>query len=161
MSVFAVNFAPDAAAAAAEMSRVVTAEGRIILSVWIPQGTMLEFASAAGEAVRQALGAPPPPPPFAWHDRNALSVLLAPHGFTAEVEEHSLSFTDTSPAAYLDGESRDHPMAAAGLAVLEGLGQAEVLSDRLLQILIAGNEHPAAFRTTSRYIVATARRATG
>ena len=98
VSVFAVIFAPDAVAAAAEMSRVVTAEGRIILSAWIPQGTMFEFTSAAGEAVRQALGAPPPPPPFAWHDPHTLSVLLAPHGFTVEVEEHSLSFTGPSPA---------------------------------------------------------------
>ena len=142
------------------MSRVVTAEGRIILSAWIPQGTMFEFASAAGEAVRQALGAPSPPPPFAWHDRDALSDLLAPHGFTVEVKEHSLSFTDTSPAAYLDGESRDHPMAVAGLGVLEPLGQADALRERLLQILVAGNEDPAAFRTTSRYVIAEARRNT-
>jgi SAM-dependent methyltransferase len=159
VSVFAVIFAPDAVAAAAEMSRVVTADGRIVVSAWIPQGTMFEFTSAAGGAVREALGAPPPPQPFAWHDRDALSALLAPHGFSVEVEEHSLSFTDTSPAAYLDGESRDHPMAVAGLAVLEGLGQAEALRERLLQILIAGNEDPAGFRTTSRYIVAKARRA--
>jgi SAM-dependent methyltransferase len=100
VSVFAVIFASDPAAAAAEMSRVVTAEGRIILSAWIPQGTMFEFTSAAGEAVREALGAPPPPEPFAWHDHDALSALLAPHGFAVEVEEHSLSFTGTSPAAY-------------------------------------------------------------
>jgi SAM-dependent methyltransferase len=160
VSVFAVIFAPDPVAAAAEMSRVVTADGRIILSAWIPHGTMFEFTSAASEAVRQALGAPPPPQPFAWHDLDALSVLLAPHGFTVEVEEHSVSFTDSSPAAYLDGESRDHPMAVAGLAVLEGLGQAEVVRDRLLQILVAGNEDPEGFRTTSRYVVATARRET-
>jgi SAM-dependent methyltransferase len=160
VSVFAVIFAPDAVAAAAEMSRVVTAEGRIVLSAWIPQGTMFEFTSAAGEVVRQALGAPPPPQPFAWHDRDALSALLAPHGFTVDVEEHSLSFTDISPAAYLGGESRDHPMAVAGLAVLEGLGQAEVLRDRLLPILVAGNEDPAGFRITSRYVVARARRET-
>ena len=161
VSVFAVIFAADPAAAAAEMSRVVTADGRIVLSAWTPQGTMFEFASAAGEAVRQALGAPPPPPPFAWHDRDALSVLLAPHGFKVEVEEHRLSFTGASPAAYLDGESRDHPMAVAGLAVLEGLGRAEVLRERLLQVLVAGNEDPTGFRTTSRYVIATAQRASG
>ena len=158
---FGVIFAPDPVAAAAEMSRAVNADGRIVLSAWIPQGTMFEFTSAAGETVRQALGAPPPPQPFAWHDRDALSDLLVPHGFTVEVEEHDLSFTDTSPSAYLDGESQDHPMAVAGLAVLEGLGQADVLRERLLQILVAGNEDPAGFRTTSQYIVATARRATG
>ena len=161
VSVFAVIFAPDVRAAAAEMSRVSTAEGRIILSAWIPQGTMFEFTSAAGEAVREALGAPPPPQPFAWHDRDAVSDLMTPHGFAVEIEEHSLSFAAPSPAAYLDGETRDHPMAVAGLALLERLGRAEVLRERLLQILVAGNEDPAAFRTTSRYVVATARRTTG
>ena len=158
VSVFAVVFAPDAVAAAAEMSRVVTAEGRIILSAWIPHGTMFELTSAAGEAVRQALGAPPPPQPFAWHDGDALSGLLGPHGYAVDVEEHRLSFTAISPAAHLDLQSRDHPMAVAGLAVLEELGQAQALRDRLHQMLVAGNEDPAGFRTTSRYIVATARR---
>lgn len=161
LSVFAVIFAPDAVTAAAEVSRVVTAGGRIILSAWIPQGTIFEFAFAAGEAVRQALGAPPPPEPFGWHDRDALSALLAPHGFTVEVEQHSLSIADTSPAAYLDGESRDHPMAVGRLAVLDGLDEAEALRGRLLQILEAGNEEPAGFQITSRYVVATARRQTG
>jgi SAM-dependent methyltransferase len=161
VSVFAVIFAPDAVAAAAEMSRVVTADGRIILSAWIPQGTIFEFTSAAGEAVRQAVGAPSPPPPFAWHDPHALSDLLAPHGFAVEIEEHSLSFIANSPTAYLDGESRDHPLAVAGLGVLQALGQAEVVRERLLQILVAGNEDPVGFRTTSRYIVAKARRTTG
>ena len=158
LSVFGVVFAPDPVAAAAEMSRVVTADGRILLSAWIPQGTIFEFTSAAGDAVRQALGAPPPPAPFQWHDRDALSALLAPHGFTVEVEEHSLSFTDTSPAAYVDGESRDHPLAVAGLAVLEAVGQGEAVRDRLLRIVEAGNERPAGFEVTSRYVVATARR---
>jgi SAM-dependent methyltransferase len=161
VSVFAVIFAPDAVAAAAEMSRVVAADGRIVLSAWLPQGTLFEFNVAAGEAVNQALGAPSRPAPFAWHDRDALSALLAPHGFTVEVEQHSLSITDTSPAAYLDGESREHPMAVAGLAVLEGVGQAEAVRGRLLQILETGNEEPAGFQVTSRYVVATARRQAG
>lgn len=161
LSVFAVVFAPDPAAAAAEMSRVVTAGGRIVLSAWIPQGAMFEFTSAAGEAVRQAVGAPPPAEPFPWHDRNALTDLLSPYGFTVDVEVHQLTFTDASPAAYLDGESREHPLAVTGLAVLERLGQAEALRSRLLKILQAGNEEPAGFQITSRYIVATIRRSAG
>lgn len=161
LSVFSVIFAPDAVAAAAEMSRVATAHGRIVLSAWLPQGTLFEFTVAAGEAVRQALGAPPAPPPFAWHDRDSLSALLAPHGFAVEVEEHSVSIADTSPAAYLDGESREHPMAVAGLAVLDSVGEAEAVRARLLHILQAGNEDAAGFRVTSRYVVATARRQGG
>lgn len=158
VSVFAVIFAPDAIAAAAEMSRVLKPRGRIVLSAWVPQGTLMEFTSAAADAVRQAVGAPPPSQLFAWHDRDALSALLAPHGFTVDVEQHSLSFSDTSPSAYLDGESREHPMAVAGLAVLERLGQADALRARLLQILEDGNEDRAGFQITSRYVVATAQR---
>ena len=158
VSVFGVIFAPDALAAGAEMSRVLTARGRIVLSAWLPQGTLFEFTSAATEAVRNALGAPPPPKPFAWHDRGALSALLAPHGFTVDVAQHSLSITDTSPAAYLDGESRKHPLAVAGFEILERLGQVESVRSRLLNILEAGNEDPAGFEITSPYVVAFARR---
>ena len=162
LSVFGVIFAPDAVAAAADMSRVLNQRGRIILSAWVPRGTLFELTSAAAEAVRQAVGAPPPPNgPFAWHDHDALSELLAPHGFTIEVQQHSMSFTDTSPRAYLDRESREHPMAVAGLAVLERLGQAEALRARLLHILEAGNEDPAGFQITSPYVVATAKRDLG
>jgi SAM-dependent methyltransferase len=160
VSVFAVIFAPDAAGAAAEMARVVTPDGRIVLSAWVPQGPMSEFTRAAGEAVRLALGAPTPQPPFAWHDRDALSALLEPYDFSVTVEAHRLTFTDISPAAYLDGESREHPMAVAGLSVLDRLGQADALRRRLLEILEAGNENPDGFQVTSQYVVATARRTT-
>jgi hypothetical protein len=122
---------------------------------------MFEFTSAAAQAVRQGLGATPAPESFAWHDRDALVALLSPYGFSVQVEQHALSFTDTSPAAYLDGQSRDHPMAVAGLAVLERLGQSETLQDRLLRILEAGNEATAGFQITSRYVVATCRRNAG
>jgi SAM-dependent methyltransferase len=158
VSVFAVIFAPDPIAAAAEIARVVTARGRIIMSAWLPEGTMFEFTRTAGDAVRHALGAPPPPQPFAWHDLDALSAILSPHGFTVALEEHSLQFTNASPSAYLDGESREHPMAVASLAVLEKSGQADEVRRRLLAILEAGNEDPAHFRITSRYVVATAAR---
>lgn len=158
LSVFAVIFAPDVSAAAAELSRVVTSHGRVILSAWVPEGTVFEATSAAGEMVRQAVGAPPPPQPFAWHDRDALTALLGPHGFSVQVEEHRISFTNTSPAAHFEEESQNHPMAVAGRAVLEKLGQAEALRGRLLPILEAGNEDPAAFKVTSRYIVARCHR---
>src|SRR5712691_1693906 len=56
LSVFAVIFAPDPGAAAAEMSRVLVPGGRIVLSAWIPAGAMFELNSAAAQAVRQAVG---------------------------------------------------------------------------------------------------------
>jgi SAM-dependent methyltransferase len=157
LSVFAVIFAPDPGAAATEMSRVLAPGGRIVLSAWIPAGAMFEMTSAAASAVRQAVGAPAPEP-FAWHDRDALSSLLTPHGFVIDVQHHRLGFAAPSTRQFLDQETQNHPLAVAGLSVLEPLGRAQALRARLLGILENGNEDPSGFRVTSRYVVATARR---
>ena len=158
LSVFAVIFAPGPGAVAAEMSRVLVPGGRIVLSAWIPAGAMFELNSAAAQAVRQAVGAPPAPQPFAWHDRDALSGLLAPYGFRVETAPHRLAYTGSSARDFLGTESRNHPLAVAGFGVLEPLGQAEALRARLLEILENANEDRDGFRVTSRYVVATARR---
>ena len=157
LSVFAVIFAPDAGAAAEEMARVLASGGRIVLSAWIPGGAMSEMNGLAAETVRRAVGAPPEPPPFAWHDLESLCALLAPHGFRVALEEQSLAFTGPSAREFFDQES-NHPLAIAGRAVLEKLGQAETLQDRMLEILENGNEDRDGFRVTSRYVVATAHR---
>jgi SAM-dependent methyltransferase len=157
-SVFALIFVPDPDAAAAEMSRVLAPGGRIVLSAWIPAGAMFEMTSAAADAVRQAVGAPPGPAPFAWEQRDALLNLLAPHGFSVEAKHHALAFAASSAQEFLDDQARNHPMAVAGFSVLEQLGQAEALRTRLLGILENGNEDARKFRVTGRYVVATARR---
>jgi SAM-dependent methyltransferase len=158
LSVFALIFVPDPGAAAAEMSRVLAPGGRIVLSAWIPAGAMFELTSTAADAVRQAVGAPPGPAPFAWEQRDALLNLLAPHDFSVEVKHHALAFTAPSALEFLDDQLQNHPMAVAGLSVLEQLGQAEALRTRLLAILQNGNEDAGKFRITSRYVVATASR---
>jgi SAM-dependent methyltransferase len=158
LSVFGAIFAPDAAAAAAEMARVTAPSGRIVLSAWVPEGAIHEAVQAAQDAVRRAVGAPAGPPPFAWHDRDALAGLLAPHGFEVAVEEERLTFTGKSPGDYLDAESANHPLAVAGRPVLEARGEADALRERMLSIYEAANEDPESFRVTSRYVVATARR---
>jgi hypothetical protein len=101
---------------------------------------------------------PPSPQGFAWHDQAALTDLAAPYGFTVDVEEYELAFLDVSPAAYLDREARDHPMAVAGLALLDRRGQGRAVRRRLLQILERGNEDVSRFRMTSKYVVGTLRR---
>ena len=158
ISVFAVIFAADPAAAAREMSRVLAPSGRIVLSAWLPSGTMIEVTTAIASAVRQAMGAPPPPPPFAWHDRDSLVSLLAPHGFTVEVSVHRLAFTASSARELLDQQSRNHPMAVSSLGLLAQRGQADELRARLLTILESGNEEPGKFRITSPYVIAVATR---
>jgi SAM-dependent methyltransferase len=157
LSVFAVIFAPDARAAAAELARVTAPDGRIVLSAWIPSGPVFEAVRAAGEAVRDALDQPPGAPPFPWHDPAALTALFGPLGFELALEEHQIAFTAPSPRAYLD-EQAHHPSAIAGQAVLGPRGAADALLERMLAIYEAGNEDPAAFRVTSRYVVATLRR---
>jgi SAM-dependent methyltransferase len=158
VSVFALIFAPDPGAAAVEMSRVLAPGGRIVLSAWIPAGAMFQMTSAAADAVRQAVGAPPGPAPFAWEQRDALLDLLGPHGFSVEVTHHALAFTGPSARDFLDDQLQHHPMAVAGLRVLEQLGRAQPLRARLLAILENGNEDGGGFRVTSRYVVATAHR---
>jgi SAM-dependent methyltransferase len=158
LSAFGVIFAPDPAAAAAEMARVTAPGGRIVLTAWMPTGAVQEAVRLAGEAVRNAVGAPAAPP-FPWHEPAALAALLGPHGFEVAVQEERLAFTAPSPEAYLDAQT-EHPLAVAGQAVLGPRGESAALRERMLAIYAARNEDPGAFRVTSRYIVATARRVT-
>jgi SAM-dependent methyltransferase len=158
LSVFGVIFAPDAGVAAAEMARVTAPNGRMVLTAWIPEGTISKVARASREAVGRALGRPAGPPPFAWHDREALADVLGPHGFEVGVREERLAFTAKSPRDYLEVEFADHPLWVAAGALLEPRGELEALREQSLAILEEGNEEPDAFRATSRYVVATARR---
>ena len=157
LSVFGVIFAPDPTAAAAELARVTAPGGRIVLSAWLPEGAMHDAVRVAGEAVREALGAPAGPPPFPWHEPVALAALFAPHGFAVTVAEESLTFTAPSPQAFVDEQSK-HPMAVSGRAALGPRGGSEGVERRMLAIYDDANEDEEAFRVTSRYVVATARR---
>jgi SAM-dependent methyltransferase len=157
LSVFGVIFAPDPAAAVAEMARVCAPDGRIVLSAWVPTGAISRMARIPREAVARALGTPPTGAPFPWHERDALAELLEPHGFSLTSEERSISFTGESPAQYLDAEA-EHPLAVAARAVLEPRGEGEALRERMLEVLVEGNEDPQAFRVTSRYVITAASR---
>jgi SAM-dependent methyltransferase len=158
MSVFGVIFAPNAAAAVAEMARVCAPAGRIVVSAWIPEGAISRMARISREAVGRALGTPPGGPPFPWHKREELAELLEPQGFSLTTEELSISFTGESPAQYLEAEAA-HPLAVAARSVLEPRGQSEEVRQRMLEVLEAGNEDPHGFRVTSRYVITAASRA--
>ena len=151
------TFAPGEAAAR-EIARVTAPRGRFVLSAWVPEGAIHDAVRVTREAIRRAVGAPEGAPPFAWHDRDALAELLAPFGFGVAVEESRLAFTAKSAREYVDAEVANHPLAVAGGAVLERHGEAEAVRDHVLSIYEAANEDRDAFRVTSRYVVATARR---
>lgn len=158
LSVFAVVFAPDPQAAVRELARVTAPSGRVVLSAWIPEGPIAEAGRVAFQALSDALGGPPGPAPFPWHDPAALTDLFGPHGFAIHTEEQPIAFTAPSVRAYVEGEFHNHPMIVSGHAILEPRGEAQAVLDRTLEIFEAANEDPAAFRVTSRYVVATARR---
>jgi ubiquinone/menaquinone biosynthesis C-methylase UbiE len=158
LSVFGVIFAPDASAAATEISRVCAVEARVILSAWLPAGAIADVLKLRGAAIARATGAPPSPPPFSWHDQMALTPLLARYGFTVEVTEREIPFAAASPKAFLDGQFRDHPNWVSIRRVLTD-DALRSLRDQALEIATAANEDPGAFRVTSRYVIATARRA--
>jgi ubiquinone/menaquinone biosynthesis C-methylase UbiE len=161
VSVFGVIFAPDAAAAAAELARVVTPHGRIVLSAWLPGGAVGEVVRMSRQTAMAALDAPPGPPPFAWHDQETLSGLLGPHGFEVSIERHGHTFKASSVDAYLEVQLVDHPLTSASRAMLEAQGKADVhtgIVDRAREILTEANESRDKFAVTSSYVVATARR---
>lgn len=157
LSVFAVIFAPDAAAAAAEMSRVVAPHGRIVLTSWVPAGPMAEGMREVGEAVAKASG-DVPGPGFAWHDLGEVRALLGAHGFEVSAVEHALAFTAKSAESYWDMAVEDHPFWLAAKPLLAEHGVLEELRGRVLDMLRAGNEDPDAYRITPRYLVLSASR---
>jgi SAM-dependent methyltransferase len=158
LSVFGVIFAPDPRAAAAEIARVTARDGRVVISAWIPDGAISKVARLGREAVSRLLDLPPAPPPFPWHERGALAELFGAHGFEVTLEEETISFTGQSPRAYLTAEGESHPMALASRAVVEAHGEADALFEQMLAVFEEANEDPDAFRVTSRYVIATARR---
>jgi SAM-dependent methyltransferase len=158
LSVFAVVFAPDPQAVARELARVTAPAGRVVLTAWIPEGPIAEAGRVAFQAISNALGQPPGAPPYPWHDPAALTDLFGPHEFAIHTEEQPIAFTAPSARAYVEGEFDNHPMIVSGRAILEPRGEAQAVLDRTLEIFEAANEDPAAFRVTSRYVVATARR---
>jgi SAM-dependent methyltransferase len=156
LSVFAVIFAPDPAAAATEMARLTAPGGRIVLTAWLPEGAINDFVGAFQKAVMTALGLPPGPPPFAWHDQGALAGIFGPLGFSVTVDQDQLAIRAPSARDYMEMQGRDHPMSIAGQAVLESRGGGDALAEQALGILEAANEDPGAFMVTSKYVVATA-----
>ncbi|MEP7024447.1 MAG: class I SAM-dependent methyltransferase [Actinomycetota bacterium] len=155
-SVFSVIWVPDPAAAAAEIARVLAPGGRIALSAWLRQGATAEQARLRAELVASVRGESPGPPLFAWHDPAALRELLALHGFSVETHDQALVFTGTSPAAYADAELADHPGWVEARELLEPAGRWDQARADLTQLYTEANEDPAAFRITSRYLVAVA-----
>lgn len=154
LSSFGIIFAPDPAAAAAEVARVLRPGGSALLTSWLPGGGIGALAAACQGLVRQALGAPEAPHGLPWHEAHAVGELFSSYGMGVdELGRYELAFTASSVQAYLDQELDSHPMAVAGLQVLERAGRADAAREELKAVLEAHNEDAPRFRATSRYVV--------
>ncbi|HWH12977.1 MAG TPA: methyltransferase domain-containing protein [Solirubrobacteraceae bacterium] len=159
LSVFGVIFAPDADAAAAELARVTSPAGRIVVSAWLPGGVFTEAMKVRREAIGRVTGPNTGRPAAAWHDREAVAGLLGRFGFEVEVAVQSLEFTGASAGEYAEAELADHPMWVGARDLLEPAGAWPAVRDRVVELFAAANEDRDAFRVTSRYVLVTARRA--
>jgi hypothetical protein len=142
------------------MARVTAPGGRLVLTAWVPGGAVSEVVRMSRTTAMAALDAPEPPPPFAWHDRDTLAGLLAPHGFGVELETHTHVFTAPSIGRFLQTELVDHPLSAASRAMLEAKGKTDVrdaIVERAREILTDANETTDGLALTSSYVVAVAR----
>jgi hypothetical protein len=137
--------------------RVLAPGGRGLVTIWIPEGAIDAMVGIAVQAVRAATSVRSER--FPWSDRDAVSGLFAAHGAAVSFEESSLGFVAESPEAYLAGPQAEHPMHIAQRPLLERAGTYEATREQMLAALRKGNEDPAAFRVTSRYLVARITRA--
>lgn len=158
VSVFGVIFAPDPAAAAAEIARVTKPSARVVLGVWIPGGPISDAIRFVRGTVAEIRNQPPAEPPFPWHEREALSRLFEPHGFSVSLTEHRLAFHAPSVDEFMRIEGENHPLAIAARPVLEKAGRADEVREGMRRIYLEANEDPEAFRITSPYAIAELRR---
>lgn len=155
LSVFAVIFAPDPVAAAAEIARVLTPAGRLVLTAWTPQGAFAETNQLSDRIVREALNLPAPPAPFTWFKNETVAGLFAPYGFSVKTTEHSLVFTAESPEACYD-MGKENPISVSGREALLAGGHGEQFNRiraEVIEVLRRRNEDPSALRVTSTYAV--------
>jgi SAM-dependent methyltransferase len=153
VSAFGVIFAPDPSRAVAEMLRVTRPAGVLALSSWLATGAVFE----AGQALREALPAGDQPPPR-WDDAGWVRNILEGAGARdVSIGTAEIAFTAASPEAWLAEQVEYHPAWRAASRALAPGARLSARSEAIAR-LEGGNEDDGAFRATSAYMVAVARR---
>lgn len=155
VSVFAVIFAGDPAAAAHGLVGLARPGGRLALTSWLPGGAI----GAVGRLLRGAVpAAPAPADPPRWHEPAWIEALLRDAGADAVASaEHTLVFRHASPETWFAEQEALHPVWRSVRSRLSDDAWRAV-HDRSLEELHAANEDPGAFAVTSAYLVVTAAR---
>ena len=94
-STLGIMFAPDHAAAARELARVIAPGGRICLACWTPDGGLGRMF----KVMAPFMPAPPPSSPFAWGDEAHVRELLG-DAFDLQIDEHVSTLRMPSGEAY-------------------------------------------------------------
>jgi SAM-dependent methyltransferase len=89
MSQFGVMFAPQQEVAAAEIARVTTPGGIIVLASWTPEGMIGDMFKIMGRHLPPPTGAKPP---VLWGDEDHVRSLLEPHGVELTFERPLAAF---------------------------------------------------------------------
>lgn len=155
VSVFGVSFAPGERAVG-ELLRVVRPGGRIVITTWPRDGSILSAGGIVGRALAEAQPARSAAPSLApWHDRGALRRLFAPHrvGFSDE----QIVFHAPSARAVACEYYDHHPLWLAAREVL-GESTYEELRAEAVRFLCDVNEDPCAWRATGRYLATVVKR---
>ncbi|WP_157996238.1 class I SAM-dependent methyltransferase [Kribbella sp. VKM Ac-2569] len=155
LSNFAVIFAPDPAAAFTELARVAKPTGRILLTTWQP-GVLSKLVGVLIAALREVTGGDMGTP-FNWHDPNALSELLAPHGFAVSGRTLDLDIVTASAAEYWDTRIATHPLGIETLPILKKAGRLEEVRNRVLGMIDEDwTTSTGQVRLKAQYLLATA-----
>jgi len=115
-STFGHMFAPDHAAAAAELARVCRPGGTVGLCCWTPEGKGGQMFARLGSHM------PPPPegsqPPPMWGAEPHVRALLEPLGMTLELRRDHIVMTFASPQEQVDTMERSFgPLVTARAAL--------------------------------------------
>jgi len=162
VSVFAVIFASDAAAAAAEIDRVLNSKGRIVLTAWLPGGVLGPLYQLRQELIADVRGTETSrQAPFKWHDWSALDGLIGHLGFAVELEEAELTLKGDTALDFIEAEFKHGPLWVEARSILEPAGRWQELRDAAARTYNDANEDPPRFRLTTPYVMASARRAIG
>lgn len=151
VSVFAIIFAPDARAVAAELKRVVKRGGRVALTAWHPRGAVFESSMILRKAVMAAFPAPPAGTLIPqWHDSGFVAELF---GAPVTTREDTLHFTASSPEAWFAEQQSAHPAWRQASVALAQSGSWESVRAESIAALKAGNLSATAFDAVSPYSV--------
>jgi SAM-dependent methyltransferase len=152
ISVFGVIFAADPGAALADIGRVMTPHGRVLLSAWVPAGPIDAMLTAMGRVLGRVTQSPPPKR-FPWSDATAVGRLASAAGLRLEsTTSAELAIRGSSPEAYV-AAGQEHPMALSVRPLLQQAGAEMEVQDAMTKVLRDANEDPDAFLVHSPYVI--------